>query len=143
MRATADVFREVHQRKRDWIENTYLVLTDTDKFGWQYGNVPRVAVNTIVMEKDSKHLNNLMKKLNPSQQVAFIEHPQELADHLPSTVGLFQAVDPPDCIQFVVDGWVTRHHQVSMEGTERTVIGRSYVVYYEPETSFQLSAVRH
>ena len=101
------------------------MLTDTEQFGWQYGQVPRVVLNTIVLEKDSKHLNNLMKKLNPSQKVTLIEHPEDLADHLTTTVGLFQAVNPPDCFQFVVDGWVTRHHQVSMDGTERTVIGGS------------------
>ena len=101
------------------------MLTDTEQFGWKYGHVPRVVLNTILLEKDSKHLNNLMKKLNPSQKVTLIEHPEDLADHLTTTVGLFQAVDPPDCFQFVVDGWVTRHHQVSMDGTERTVIGGS------------------
>ena len=101
------------------------MLTDTEQFGWQYGQVPRVVLNTIVLEKDSKHLNNLMKKLNPSQKLALVEHPEELADLLPVTVGLFQTVDPPDCIQFVADGWVTRHHQVSLDGAERTVIGNS------------------
>ena len=121
--ATADVFQEVHRAKTDWTENTFLVLTDPKQFGWEYAPVPRVTLNTILFEKDSKHLDNLMKKLNPSQSVTLVEQPEELADHLPTTVGLFQVVQPPDCIQLVVDGWVTRHHTVSLDGADRTVIG--------------------
>ena len=111
-------------------------MTDTERFGWQYGQVPRVGLNTIVFEKGSKHLNNLIKKLNPSQKVTLIEHPEDLTDHLPTTVGLFQTVEPPDCIQFVVDGWVTRHHQVSLDGGERTVIGSSDSLYWHSGNSF-------
>ena len=115
------MFHKLHSSPRDWSQNTTLALTTTSQ---GYQNVPRLKINTIVFRSDSKHLHSLIQKINPSQTPRLVENLSELSDHLKSVVKLFEKVNPPDCLQFYVEGWVTSHEKVSLDGgDERTVLG--------------------
>ena len=118
------MFTKLHQNLgREWNSNTSLALTNPDKTGTRYQNIPRLTLNTIVFQRNSKHLDNLLKKINPSQTRRLVENLSDLSLHMKEAVGLFEKVAPPDCVQFFVPGWVTSQEQVSLDQTERTVIG--------------------